>query len=284
MFNLRFTSTTDELRMGHEHTPYKLTKVTGIDGIPVTLVTSQGFDQIGETLDKMSVESRSIGIIGRIDNFEPAQLRAINNMFRPMTVVRMYFEDKYWIDCAVQESPVFTYNLRSVVFAVKLSAPYPFWKSTTMSFYRLGGTIGGFNFPVSYNVPHNFGLYAETLFLNCVNRGNTKVDYIVEMTCSSGTATNLTLTNAQNQKFIRVNTSITASDTVRIFRENNILRVTKTTNGITSDIFSALDEDSNLFWLDVGDNVLRADKESGDGVMIVSVSFYDTVTGVRYGI
>ena len=37
--------------MGHEHTPYKLAKVTGVDGIPVTLVTSQGFDQIGETLD-----------------------------------------------------------------------------------------------------------------------------------------------------------------------------------------------------------------------------------------
>ena len=90
MFNLRFANATGELRMGHTHTPYKLTKVTGIDGIPVTLVTSQGFDQIGETLDSMSVESRSIGIIGRIDNFEPEQLRAVNNMFRPMTVVRMW--------------------------------------------------------------------------------------------------------------------------------------------------------------------------------------------------
>ena len=284
MFNLRFTGAAGELRMGHLHTPYKLTKVTGIDGIPVTLVTSQGFDQIGETIDNMSVESRPIGIIGRIDNFAPEQLRGITDMFRPMTIVRMYFEDKYWIDCAVQESPVFTYNLRSVAFAVSLSAPYPFWKSTTMSYYRLGGTIGGFNFPVSYNAPHNFGLFADTLFLNCINRGNTKVDYIVEMTCSSGEAINLTLTNARNQKFIRVNTSITASDTVRIFRENNILRVTKTANGITSDIFSALDEDSNLFFLDVGDNVLRADKESGDGVLITSVSFYDTVTGVQYGV
>lgn len=270
--------------MGHRDTAFKLTKVTGIDGIPVTIVTSQGFDQIGETIDNMSVESRPIGIIGRIDNFESSQLRAINNMFLPMTMVRMFFEDKYWIDCAVKEAPVFSYNLRSCTFSVHLTAPYPFWKSVERNYYKLGGTSGGFNFPISYNVPHNFGLFSETLFLNCMNRGNTKVDYMAEITCSSGTAVNVTLTNAQNQKFIRVNTSITANDTVRIFRENNILRVTKETNGETSDIFSALDEDSDLFFMDVGDNVIRATKGSGDGVLIVAVMFYDTLTGVQYGI
>lgn len=285
MYDLRFTNAAGaELRMGHARSKYKLVKVTGIDGIPVTIVTSQGFDQIGESIDNMSVESRPIGIIGRVDNFTGEDLRAVNNLFLPMSVVRMYFSDKYWIDCAVKESPVFSYNLRSASFSVQLSAPYPFWKSVNQNYYKLGGTSGGFNFPVSYNVPHNFGLFSETLFLNCVNRGNTKVDYTAEITCTSGEAVGVTLTNAQNQRFITVNTEITASDTVRIFRENNILRVTKTSSGITSDIFSSLDEDSDLFFMDVGDNVIRATKGSGDGVLSVAVMFYDTVTGVRYGI
>ena len=51
-----------------------------------------------------------------------------------------------------------------------------------------------------------------------------------------------------------------------------------------SDIFSALDEDSNLDYMDVGDNVIRAEKESGDGSPVVSIRFYDTLTGVHYGL
>ena len=110
------------------------------------------------------------------------------------------------------------------------------------------------------------------------------MDYSAEIRCTSGQAANITLTNAGNQKFIAVKTTLTAADTVRIFRENNILRVTKETAGQTSDIFSALDEDSNLFFMDVGDNVIRADKESGDGRLVVVIRFCDTVVGVRYGI
>lgn len=285
MFNLRFVDAKGkELRLGHRQGRYWLTKVSGLDGMAVDISLSQGFDQIGETLDTMSVGSRPVELIGKVDNFTTEQLRALNDMFLPMSQIRMYFDDKYWLDVAIKTAPVFSYNLRTVQFAVALLAPYPYWKYVLPNYYRLGGVTGSFNFPVSYDEPHNFGLFNESLFMNCVNRGNTKVDYVAEVTCASGSATNITLTNAGNQKYIRVNTTLTAADTLRIFRENNILRVTKTTAGIETDIFSELDEDSDLFWMDVGDNVIRADAESGDGQLVVVVMFYDTVTAVRYGI
>lgn len=284
MFDLRVVSGNTSLKMGHRQSVYKITTLTGIDGIPVSVVTSQGFEQVGESVDSMSVGSRQIGLICRIDNFTGEQLQALNTAFLPMTTVRLYFEEKYWIDAVIKEAPVFTYSLRTVLFAVQLLAPYPYWKSVKEHYYKLGGSTGGFNFPVSYDTPHNFEQFNETLFLNCVNRGNTRVDYSAEIRCTSGQAANITLTNAGNQKFIAVKTTLTAADTVRIFRENNILRVTKETAGQTSDIFSALDEDSNLFFMDVGDNVIRADKESGDGRLAVVIRFCDTVVGVRYGI
>lgn len=284
MFDLRVVSGGVSLKMGHLQSAYKITALTGIDGIPVSVVTSQGFEQIGESVDSMSVGSRPIGLIGRIDNFTGEQLQALNLAFLPMTTVRLYFEEKYWIDAVIKEAPVFSYNLQTVSFAVQLLAPYPYWKSVKEHYYSLGGSTGGFNFPVSYNTPHNFEQFNETLFLNCVNRGNTKVDYTAEIRCTSGQATNITLTNAGNQKFITVRTTVTSADIVRIFRENNILRVTKETAGQTTDIFSTLDEDSDLFFMDVGDNVIRADKESGDGRLVVVIRFCDTVVGVRYGI
>lgn len=285
MYNLRFEDGEgNELRMGHLQSPYVIKELTGIDGIEVDVTTSQGFGQIGESVDNMSVGRRDIGIIGVIYNFDPAQQKALNYMFSPRTQVRMYFEDKYWIDTVIKSAPAYAYNLKAVSFAISLTAAYPYWKSVKSNYFKLGGKFGGFNFPVSYDTPHNFALFNDDLFINCVNNGNTEVDYIAEIRCESGTITNITLTNAENQKFIRVKTTITASDVVRIFRENNILRVTKTTNGIENDIFSDLDEDSDLDFMDVGDNVIRAEAESGDGKPIVAVSFYDTVTGVYYGI
>lgn len=285
MFDLRFVNKeNNELRLGHLKSDYVIKSLSGADGVEVDLATSQGFEQIGESLDAMSVGKRQIGITGRIDNFKPSQLRALDFMFAPRTQLRMFFEDKYWIDAAVKSAPVYSYEGCTVRFAISLLAPYPYWKSVASSYYKLNGLIGGFNFPVSYDRPHNFALFNDSLFINCVNRGNTEVDYIAEIRCLSGSVTNVRLTNAENQKFIRVKTTITAEDTVRIFRENNILRVTKTTGGIESDIFSLLDEDSDLDYMDIGDNVIRADKEGGDGVPVVTVKFYDTVTGVYYGI
>ena len=284
MFNLRIERDNVSLKMGHRQSEYKITTLSGIDGMAVEVTTSQGFDQIGESVDSMSVSARTIGIIGRIDNFTGPQLRAMNMMFLPMTTVRVYFEEKYWIDAVIKSAPVYTYSLRTAAFSIELLAAYPYWKSVSEHSYRLGGSYGGFNFPISYNVPHNFELYGDSLTSNCINNGNTKVDYTAELRCSSGTVTNVTLTNAGNQKFVTVKTEITSSDTVKIFRENNILRVTKTTGNATTDIFSDLDEDSDLFYMEVGDNVIKASSESGDGLLVVTIRFSDTVVGVRYGI
>lgn len=283
--NIRFVDGAGKsLQMGHAVSDYKLTKVSGIDGIEVDITKSQGFDQIGVSVGNMAVEERVIGVIGRIDNFAPDHLRRIQNMFLPLSTVRVYFEEKYWIDAVVKETPVFSYKLRTVKFSVELMAPYPFWKKKDKNFYRLGGLTGGFNFPASYDIPHNFALFPEILFTNCKNNGNTKVDFKATITAFSGTADGVKLINAANQKYLVVDTEITAADTVEIFRENNILRVTKTTGGVTTDIFSAFDEESTLFYMDVGDNVIRADATGGDAVLVVTIEFYDTLAGVRYGV
>lgn len=288
MFNLRFVKTINgkdtDLLMGHNQSAYKVTMVSGFDSISVDVGTSQGFDQIGVSIDNMAVGERGLGIIGKIDNFTEEHTKALVSMFSPMTYLRLYFEERYWIDVVVTETPAFTYNLRSVTFAVHFMAPYPYWKSIQENYYKLGGVRGGFTFPVCYTGLHTFGTQQEILFVNCYNAGNTKVDYIAEMICASGSLTGVTLRSATNGKYIHVSTAFESGDVVRIFRENNILRVTKTSMGVTSDAFSDLDEDSNLFFVEIGDNVIKAEADSGDGKLEVAIRFYDTVTGVTYGI
>lgn len=270
--------------MGHRQSGYKITQVTGFDSIAVDVGTSQGFDQIGVTIDTMTVSQRMLGIIGKIDNFSTTQIQAIVSMFAPMTTLRLYFEERHWIDVVVTETPLFTFDLKTVTFAIRFMAPYPYFKSVTENYYRLGGVSGGFTFPVCYAGTHTFGTPHEILFVNCYNAGNTKVDFIAEMMCTSGSFTGVMLRSATNGKFIHISTAFDTGDKVRIFRENNILRATKTHMGLTTDVFSDLDEDSNLFYVEIGDNVIRALSDSGNGNLEVAIRFYDTVTGVTYGI
>lgn len=288
MYNLRFVKTVNNkeltLSMGHKNTDYKITSTSGFDSIAVDVGTSQGFDQIGVTIDTMSVSERMLGLIGRIDNFTASHTQAIVSMFSPMTYLRLYFEEKYWIDVVVTETPIFTYSLRSVTFAIHFLAPYPYFKSVEGNYYKLGGVRGGFTFPVCYTGVHTFGLQQEILFVNCYNSGNTKVDYIAELLCASGTFTGVMLKSATNGKFMHITTEFESGDVVRIFRENNILRATKTHMGIVSDVFSDVDEDSDLFFVEIGDNVIKATPDSGNGKLEVAIRFYDTVTGVTYGI
>ncbi len=272
------------MSMGHKQSEYKIIQASGFDGISIDVGTSQGFDQIGVTIDTMSVSERKLGIIGKIENFTAVQLQAILSMFAPMANMRLYFEEKYWIDVIVTETPVFDFKLRKVTFSIQFMAPYPYFKSVSQNYYKLGGVRGGFTFPVSYHEPHTFGTRAAILFLNCFNAGNTKVDYIAELLCTSGSFTGVMLRNATNGKFMHIRTVFDAGDTVRIFRENNILRATKTSAGITTDVFADLDEDSDLFYVEIGDNVIKADTDSGTGTLEVAIRFYDTVTGVTYGI
>lgn len=287
MFNVRFTNSKGiSLKMGHVSTPFQILSLEGIDGISVDISTSQGAQQVGCSVDHQTLGARRIGLIGKIVNFSPAQLAQIAQIFLPMSTLRLTFEEAYWIDCVISESPVFSYDLKTVTFSVSLLAPSPYWKAVKINSYQLGGLTGGFTFPVNFSQrnPHSFGKRAALLYLNCKNRGNAVTDYMARIRCSSGEAAGVILVNAQTQQFLEISTGLVAGDVLEIYQENGILRATKTSAGMVTDVFADLNEDSDLFYMNVGDNVLRADVIEGEALLEVTIRFYDAVSGVRYGI
>ena len=60
--------------------------------------------------------------------------------------------------------------------------------------------------------------------------------------------------------------------------------VEKETAGVITDAFSVLDEDSDLMFMHVGDNIIRATATSGDDQLITTITFNDAVVGVYEGI
>ena len=58
------------------------------------------------------------------------------------------------------------------------------------------------------------------------------------------------------------------------------LAVKRTEDGTEENIFSLLDEDSDLLELAPGDNLLKATADSGETLLQVTVQFYPMVSGI----
>ena len=79
---------------------------------------------------------------------------------------------------------------------------------------------------------------------------------------------------------IRILTTLTPGQVIEIYRTTtDKLAVKRTEDGTEENIFSLLDEDSDLLELAPGDNLLKATADSGETSLQVTVRFYPMVFG-----
>lgn len=257
--------------------------ISNLTDIPVDVSTSQGYGQIGETVENMSVAGKTFKISGKILGDANSLKNSMLNIFAPLSAGRLTFQGKYYLDCVVKTTPAIGIKKTSPEFTMQLYAAYPYWKSVKPKSNISGGTTPSFSFPVNYAQPHKFGTFTRELYLNCFNSGNVKTDFKLTITTNTSTQ-NPKVVNVQTQEFIRVADTINTGESIQIYRESGILRVEKTTADGTEDIFDKLDEESTLFFLRSGDNLLRPFADSGEDQMLIQVDYADTVTGVYDGI
>ena len=80
---------------------------------------------------------------------------------------------------------------------------------------------------------------------------------------------------------IRILTTLTPGQVIEIYRTTtDKLAVKRTEDGTEENIFSLLDEDSDLLELAPGDNLLKATADSGETSLQVTVRFYPMVSGI----
>lgn len=80
---------------------------------------------------------------------------------------------------------------------------------------------------------------------------------------------------------VRSLTTLTPGQVIEIYRTTtDKLAVKRTEDGTEENIFSLLDEDSDLLELAPGDNLLKATADSGETSLQVTVRFYPMVSGI----
>ena len=250
-------------------------------GVPVTLGTSQGFGQIGETVDTQSVAGRSITVKGVVYGNVEERKKTLRNICAPFVKGRLIFNGKYYTNVYVKDPPSFSPKRGDGRFTMQFYAPYPFFYSMDSSSAIIGEITPMFSFPINYATEHKFGEKSLVKYFNVVNSGDVRTPFSLMIEAKADTE-NVTISNLKTFKFLKINGAIKSGEVINIYRNSsNILKAELTSNNTVTDILYRISDDSTLFELEVGDNLIQADDDS-DGANIVVRMTYNTAVVAVY--
>lgn len=250
-------------------------------GVSVDIGTSQGFSQIGETVETLAVNGRPITVTGALFRDVDNQKKNMRKTFAPFVSGKLIFEDGHYTRVYVQDPPSFSSVKEDGRFTMQLFAPFPYFYGQNEESVQIGELVPMFSFPVNYAEPHSFGEFYKSRFSTIYNDSDVKIPYSFQIIVN-GISTNPTVTNLSTFEFLRINGSFSAGYIINVYRdEYNVLRAELTDgDGNVSDIISMIDDDSTLYELSVGDNLISINDDEGGVGMSATVSFKPVVVAL----
>ena len=164
-------------------------------------------------------------------------------------------------------------------FSTILYCRLPYWQSITPSPCLIGGYTPSFRFPVTYAKPHRFGTRSPFAFVNALNPGDFQAAFSAIFSTAI-TTKNPALLNCVTGAKLRLITDLVADEQLKVYRDSDGLHVEKVSAGKAEDVFACLDDDSSLFYLEPGDNLLKIDADDGAENLQCSVSYNAVYMGV----
>ena len=252
--------------------------ITPLSGMDVETSTSQSFQQIGESVDGLSVLGLTREIYGGIISDEQAIQEKILRVFSTFSSGKLYIGDRY-CDFVVSKTPYISREKNGrVTFMAAIFCPYPFWQEAKLSEYIFGGITPAFSFPVSYD-NHIYSTRKTIEAKNCYNRGNVNQAFEVEFS-TFASSSGFGLRNHKTGKEVKINENILGDDKVIIYHQNGEVKVELIRGGVKTNIIGKLAEKSTLFEVDTGDNFLTPFADEGIENLNVYVKFNPGYTGV----
>ena len=255
---------------------FLISKPSGIDTLSVSLTQAQGIDQVGETIQSTNIQPRPVTIVGcLVGDAQDVNKNRLLSVIRPDIGGKLYADD-YYLSVYPTATPVIEPKDRLARFQFSLLAPYPYWCRDDSASATLSGIQKLFKLPCNFSKTYRFGELMQTQFMNVPNRGQVPIPYTATF-IAKGDVVNPKITNATTGKFLFIKKTLVSGErlVVEITHER-----TYVTSSVDGDCRGALSLTSNLFRLDVGDNVLKPEAASGLDNLQVDVDFATEIVGI----
>lgn len=255
---------------------YLINKPTGIDTVTVALSQAKGINQTGATIQSKNVQPRPVNINGRlVGDGQAANKEKLLSVIRPDISGKLYADD-YYLNVWPTATPNIEAKQWGAQFQFSLLAAYPYWCKDDSASVALAGIEPLFKFPWNISRPYRFGRLKLEQFMNVPNRGQVPVPFTATF-AASGDVENPKITNAATGKFLIVNKSLVSGERLAVQITHDRTYVTSSVDG---DCRGALSLKSNLFQLEVGDNVLKPEAKSGLENLQVNIDFATEIVGI----
>ena len=255
---------------------FLISKPSGIDTLSVSLSQAQGIDQVGATIQSTNIQPRPVTIVGcLVGDAQDVNKNKLLSVVRPDIGGKLYADD-YYLSVYPTATPIIEPKDRLARFQFSLLAPYPYWCKDDSASATLSGIQKLFKLPCNFSKTYRFGELMQTQFMNVPNRGQVPVPYTATF-IAKGEVENPKITNATTGKFLLIKKTLVSGEmlVVEITHER-----TYVTSSVDGDCRGALSLTSNLFRLDVGDNVLKPEASSGLENMQVEIDFATEIVGI----
>ena len=227
------------------------------ESVSVNIGTSQGFGQVGVTKETESVGERIINVKGVCYGDVPQKKKLMRKMFAPFTSGKLIMGD-YEIQVTVKEPPAFPTVKNSGNFMMQLIAPYPFFRSSERKTVLLGEIKPMFKFPINYKTPHSFGEKSKGKTLQVYNDSDVSIPFSLDIVFYEESSM-ITISELKTFKKLKITGNYSAGDVIKLYRDfRQIMHCELIQGSKVTDILDRITDDSDLFKLEVGDNLFTA--------------------------
>lgn len=229
--------------------------------LPVELETSQGYQQVGATVDSRSISGVTRTITGRILRNADCCKRQLRDIFAPGVTGRLTVAGKYWCDAEVQRCPAISAARLWPTFSFQLYCPNPYWHSVAETTAATIKVTPVFRLPVCYT-SHQYGIREQASYLRIANTGLATQDWSLTLE-ARGPVVNPGVKDPETGEFLRFVTTLQDGDKLRLYREGGQLKLEQIIDGTGYNIMSTLDGSSTLWTLRHGTQAWQRTADSG---------------------
>lgn len=281
---LTYTNSGGESITLKQSRPYFLSKIDGTGNIRQTVNTFKAPDQDGAFYISSTLDMRNITLEGTIVANTPDEAythrQRLLQIFSPKLRGTLLYRGRQ-ISCVVEEAG-FTVSSRQRIpnFFISLLCPSPFFETLDEIREELASWIPLFEFELE--IPEEgmeLGARQPSQIIMVENIGDVSCGCEIVFQ-ALGTVTNPELLNIETGEYIRLLTTMSAGDELRVYTHFAGKRVVSVNGSTMTNAFSLLDTGSVFFQLAAGINTLRYDASVNMDLLEVSIYYRPQFLGV----
>lgn len=273
----------EKLVLTQNESNYQVINVEGLTPPEAEITTIKVANLDGERFKSSRLDMRNIVITVKLSGEVEKNRIKLYNFFDTGNLSTIYYSNgsrKVKIEgyCETVEGDLFS---ESQEVQLSIICPDPYWKGLNKIVYDISQTFGSFQFPFAIDSNGiEFSQYIDGREAVVINRGQGASGMIIKMTAMGDSIANPIIYNVNTGEFFKVNITLNSGDSIEVNTYVGKKSITKTVDGVVTNILNLVGKGSTWFQLNKGYNLYTYHGDANQGHLRVVFEFDNLYKGV----